>query len=232
MNNFFNRKIRFSQKPFTALLGILFALFTIFSLSACKKSVDYNDYVSELRGNIFLAETDGFFLRVYSVLKESPYATDGIPQETSHRTEVYLVAPEGNEVCNLTFTVNGQEYGGEMSFDNVKAEYSLSCTLDTSSADALPCRITYGTQEIELTAESVLRNTTLAPKAVLQSLISTEQELFSSMTDKYGFTGEIYLRLIYEDSPYYYVGIIDRNGNVTAFLINAETGKILAKRQS
>ena len=50
------------------------------------------------------------------------------------------------------------------------------------------------------------------------------------MTDKYGFSGEIYLRLIYEDSPYYYVGIIERNGTVHAFLINAQTGKILAKR--
>ena len=52
------------------------------------------------------------------------------------------------------------------------------------------------------------------------------------MTDKYGFTGEIYLRLIYEETAYYYVGIIDRNGNIYAFLVNAQTGKILAKRQS
>ena len=51
------------------------------------------------------------------------------------------------------------------------------------------------------------------------------------MTDKYGFSGEIYLRLIYEDSPYYYVGVINRNSEVNAFLLNAETGKILAKRK-
>ena len=53
-----------------------------------------------------------------------------------------------------------------------------------------------------------------------------------SMTDKYGFTGEIYIRLIYEDAPYYYVGIIDRNGTINAFLLNATSGKILAKRQT
>jgi uncharacterized membrane protein YkoI len=52
------------------------------------------------------------------------------------------------------------------------------------------------------------------------------------MTDKYGFKGEIYFRLIYEGNPYYYIGIINRNGEITAFLINAKTGKTLARRNS
>jgi hypothetical protein len=51
------------------------------------------------------------------------------------------------------------------------------------------------------------------------------------MTDKYGFTGEIYLRLLYEDAPYYYVGVINRKGEITAFLVNATTGKVLAQRK-
>ena len=50
------------------------------------------------------------------------------------------------------------------------------------------------------------------------------------MTDRNGFAGEIYLRLIYEDAPYYYVGIIDRNGGILALLVHSESGKILARR--
>lgn len=50
------------------------------------------------------------------------------------------------------------------------------------------------------------------------------------MTDANGFAGEIYLRLIYEDVPYYYVGIIDREGRIFALLVDSEDGKILAKR--
>ena len=72
----------------------------------------------------------------------------------------------------------------------------------------------------------------LTPEAALSNLVAEENALFSSLTDKYGFAGEIYIRLIYEDSPYYYVGVIDRNENIRAFLINAKTGKILAKRTS
>ena len=70
----------------------------------------------------------------------------------------------------------------------------------------------------------------VAPNDILKSVIAYDNELFESMTDKYGFKGEIYLRLLYEEAPYYYVGIINRNGDIYAFLINATTGKVLAKR--
>ena len=73
---------------------------------------------------------------------------------------------------------------------------------------------------------------TLSADKILDGLLHAEKPLFDSLTDRYGFAGEIYIRLLFESAPYYYVGVIDRSGNVTAFLINGETGKILAKRQS
>ena len=233
MNVFFNRNHLFlrPKKILCFLLVCLTALFS-FMFVGCKKTVRYTDYVSELRSNIFLAKTETLSLRIYSVSKETPYAADGVPQETSQRTEVYLIAPEGDEDCSLIFTVGGKEYGGEMSFDNVRAEYYFYCTLDTSALQEIVCKITYGGVESELTATSVRTETTLSPEKVLNGLIEAEKALFNGLTDKYGFAGEIYIRLIFEESPYYYVGVIDRNGNITAFLINGETGKILAKRTS
>ena len=119
-----------------------------------------------------------------------------------------------------------------MSFDNVKGDYYFSCTLDVSNLSALSCRIRYGETERTLNAVSVRDESTLSPEAALSALQLAENELFQAMTDKYGFVCEIYLRLIYEDSAYYYVGVIDREGKTNAFLLNATTGKILAKRQS
>ncbi len=214
----------------TIVLLLSFALF--FSFAACKKKINYFDYVSELRSNIFLAESEDFSLRIYAVNKETPYVTDGIKKEISTLTEVYLTAPSGNQEYTLSFTVNGRDYGGEMSFDNVKADYYFSCTLDVSSLSSIECNIECGKEKTTLTATSVLSSATLSPQIVLKTLQSAEHELFSSLTDKYGFAGEIYIRLIYEDSPYYYVGVIDRESHIYAFLINAETGKILARRQS
>ena len=203
-----------------------------FFLTACKKQVDYFQYVSELRSNIFLAQTESFSLRIYSVTKETPYVADGVPKELSTRTEVYLTAPSGDKTCEIFFQANGKEYGGEMSYDNVKAEYYYSCSLNTSSLSQITCKIIYEESEMQVNASSVLNANTLSAKDVLNVLQTKESELFTAMTDKYGFAGEIYLRLIYEDAPYYYVGLIERNGRINAFLINAQTGKILAKRQS
>lgn len=214
------------------LLILVFASLFLLGFSACKNEVRYFDYVSELRSNIFLAEADGFALRAYAVEKENPYLADGVKRETSTRTEVYLVAPSGDKTCNISFTVDGKAYGGEMSFDNVKAEYYYSCTLDVSATTEICFALEYGETQLELVAAAVKTEATLTPENALNALIASESELFEGLTDKYGFAGEIYLRLIFEENPYYYIGVTDRNGNTTAFLMNAETGKVLAKRQS
>ena len=217
----------------TALLKSILLLFTFLAIavfSGCKKEFDYSPYVSELRSNILLASTDGFSLRIYAVDKENPYIPDGIPHECNPRIEVYLTAPEGKDACQIYFSLDGQEYGGEMSYDNVKAEYFYACSLNISQVKTLPCKIEYGKQTIQLTALSIRQENTLSAQDILKKLQETEGELFESLTDQYGFAGEIYIRLIYEENPYYYVGIIEKDGKINAFLLNAQTGKLLAKR--
>ncbi|MBR2646416.1 MAG: hypothetical protein IKD47_02530 [Clostridia bacterium] len=234
MKNFQAKKTVFSRltKLVGQILATLFVLFFSFSCVSCKKTVEYFDYVSELRSNIFICETETLSLRVYAVRKESPYATDGIPKESVPRAEVRLVAPSFDKTCQLSFSIHGKTYGGEMSFDNVKTEYYYACTLDISALREIVCKIEYGDTAVEMTAKSVLTERTIPAKTALKNIYHEEKALFDSLTDRYGFAGEIHIRLLYEDAPYYYVGVIDRSGNINAFLVNAETGKILAKRQS
>lgn len=212
---------------FILLLGGVFCL----TLFGCNRNVDYFSYVSEFRNNIFLAENDKLSLRIYSVTKENPYLADGVAHESTPRTEIFLLAPDGTQTYTLTLRVDGKEYGGELSYDNVKSEYFLSFSLDVSSFKELPCLLTYGERQVQLTAVSVLRNETVEAETVLKNVRTHSPELFESMTDKYGFLGEIYLRLLYEDAPYYYVGVINRKGEIHAFLVNATTGKVLAHRK-
>lgn len=232
MNIFSSAKTYQQKKLWQIFLFPLFLLSCIFLFPSCNKTVEYFDYVSELRSNIFLAKTETFDLRIYATVKESPYSPDGVPRECFSRLEAYLLSPEGNKSVCLSMQIDGQTQGGEMSYDNVKGEYYYACSLDVSTLSSIPCAITYGEESIELIASSVVTKDTISPQAALEKVKAENSELFSTMTDKYGFAGEIYLRLLYEDSPYYYVGIINRNGGCTAFLLNAETGKILAKRES
>ena len=214
-------------RPICFFLCILLALFT----SGCKHEINYFDYVSELRSNIFLAENEDVRLRIYSVVKEYPYATDGIAHEKTARTEVYLLAPDGTQNYTITLYIEDNEYGGELSYDNVKGEYFLSFSLDTSNLREIACDLSCGETQIQCTAASVLRENTLVAQDILANVQSYSPDLCQEMTDKYGFAGEIYLRLLYEDAPYYYVGVINRKGEITAFLVNATTGKVLAQRK-
>ena len=226
MNRFFHKKwICFS-------LSLLLFCSILLSLTACKKRVDYFSYVSELRDNIFLAETEDYSLQAYSIIKETPYFADGIVMECSRRIEVRFIAPQGDKNCSISFTVDGKNYGGEFSFDNVKTEYFWSCSLDISTLSKIDFNLVYDGQPLEMQAVSVLNGTELSPRAILNCLQKENLDIFNGLTDKYGFSGEIYIRLIYEENPYYYVGIIDRNGKIYAFLLNATTGKILAKRET
>lgn len=211
-------------------MALLF-LALILPLSACSKSVDYFSYVSELRDNVFIAQSQDYSLRVYSVAKEHPYIADGVKNDVSRRAEFYLCAPSGNENHTISFSVNGEAFQGELSYDNVKGEYYYFCSLDISFLQEIECVFTTEHGSFSLVAKSIKTPATLTAQSVLNCVINSQVELFSSLTDEYGFAGEIYLRLLYEDSPYYYVGVIERNGNVTAFLLNGETGKILATRK-
>lgn len=225
-----------SQKKLTFCHNFLrFVFFTTLVticalLIGCKKAVNRFDSVSEIRSNILLASNDEFSLRIYIGEREVPYSADGVARETSPRFDAYMVAPNGTKTYNFHFKIGNDTYGGEMSYDNVKGEYYYFCTLAVGQLDELSCEISYDESRVVLTAKSVLTEHTLSPKQILQKLEDTETEFFAGLTDRYGFAGEIYVRLIFEDKPYYYVGVIDRKGNASAFLLNAETGKLLAKR--
>jgi len=102
MHLFLNKKLM-RRSLFQTVVFAVIALCVglCLTLCSCGKSIDYFSYVSELRNNIFLAEHEDIRLRVYSVVKETPYVADGIARERSPRTEIYLFAPEGTETYNL-----------------------------------------------------------------------------------------------------------------------------------
>ncbi len=232
MNAFFSFLHGYAVKKHVRFFALVFLFFTflLFPFSACSKTVDYFSYVSELRDNVFLAQSEEYSLKIYSVVKEHPYIADGIKNEVSNRAEFYLYAPNGKKDYCISFSVNGENFQGDMSFDHVKGEYYYFCSLDIASEQEITCDFTAENENFSLCAKTVKTPSTLDAKSILNCVLANQSDLFSSLTDSYGFAGEIYLRLLYEDFPYYYVGVIDRNANATAFLLNGETGKILASR--
>lgn len=220
------------RRAFSFTLAILFLFAFLALFVSCKKSEDYFSYLSEYRSNLFLAETEHFSVRVYALEKEHPFVADGMVGEKTKRAELYITAKDGSESCTVLFHADNQKYGGEASYDSVKREYFYSCAVDISSLPSLPLSVQFGDSKYEVTAHSVKETDTLSGEQILNILQEKETALFTSLTDKNGFSAEIHLRLLYEEAPYYYVGVVEKTGKITAFLLDAKTGEILAKRES
>lgn len=232
-------KKKISTTPIARFAWFTVGIFVIVATGFCfflpifknATALDYFDYVSELRSNILTAETELYSLKIYAVEKEYPYSADGIKRETTARTEIYFTAPSGDKTCKISFFLNGEKREGEASYDNVKAEYFLSDPVDCSSVESLDLNISYGEDSFTMTAKTVKTDKTLSPRQALTKLRENAPSTFENLTIENAFVGEIYLRLISEDAPYYYIGLIEKNGNIQAYLLNSETGKILAKRE-
>ena len=218
---------------FRAVFTAAFVTVFCFGAFGCKKSkTDLFDNVSELRDNVFIAQCDDVYLQIYSIVRETPYLADGIRRELSRFSEFHITAPAAYNRVDISFEINGKRYGGDTSYDNVKSEYFYSCSVDLSNEKSLPVKLNCGGKELSVNANSVITENTVTPKRALNALYRAEKDKIDGLTDKYGFAGEIRVRLIYEEAPYYYIGIIEKNGRVSAYLMNAENEKILAKRES
>ena len=211
-------------------LILLLLLPTLFLITACSPKIDYEDYIAEQRSNVLVYSGENYHVAVHDVKREYPHVADGYAGELTHRTELFISAPEGTTHCHVKFFVGGKSHGGEASFDSVKREYYYSCNEDVSNLYSLPIKLQFGDTVYEVTAASVRTQKTISPKQAILLVSAENEDLFTSLRNKNSFLGELYVRLLYEDAPYYYVGVVDRNGNITAFLLDAETGKILARR--
>ena len=209
---------------------LLSALCSLLFFSGCKRALDLPEYVSEYRNNLFLYKGEDFSVRMQNVVKEYPYVADGYKGEMTQRVEITITAPPSTEACKISFYVNGTEHTGEASYDSVKRHFYYSCGADVQNVHTVPIRLSFDGAEREITLTSVKTDDLLSLKDVLSYAFESEKELLTKLAPNKEFEGELYVRLLYEENPFYYVGIVDRNGKVTALLLDGKTGKVLAKR--
>ena len=65
----------------------------------------------------------------------------------------------------------------------------------------------------------------------LSCVVEHDRELFDSMTANGLFDGEIFIRLLYDEGCYYYVGVCNKQKNIKAYLLDGERGKIIATKE-
>lgn len=199
------------------------------ALTACG-TPDYSAHVSEARSDLFCAQTEEFSVTLACVQREYPFLADGIACSQSTLIEITLEDCQNAENYSVFLTLDGVRLGGEMTYRNIRNDYFFSQSVKQFPEGSVSLCVEWENESREIAATSVKNERTLTIKEALDCAVSAEKEHVQAMTENGTFCGEFYVRLLRRDKNYYYVGIIDRNGNTLALLLDGESGEVLAKR--
>lgn len=212
------------KKFLIAAAGLFVALC---ALSGCSKSITYSDYISEKRSDIYLYAGDDIAIKIYCSQREQPYAADGIKGDMSDFIEIFVTLPKNPE----TVEINAGGVGGEMNYRAVENDFYLSFTAQPYNTESVEIQLDCDGEVNSYTVQSVKSGALISCEQALNCVIDHDKELFDSLTEGKLFSGEIYVRLLYDNGCYYYVGVCDRQKNVSAYLVDGERGKIIASKK-
>lgn len=210
-----------------AICAALSTTAALTALSGCMKKVDYTKYVSEKRSNIFMYEDDSAAVKIHCSKKEQPYAADGYKGEMSDLVEIYVTLPKVYD----TVEVSVETFQGEMSYQAVEKRFYLSLSAPEFTTQSVDVTLNYDGESKTVSALSVKDGGVMSCDDAVKCVAEHAKELFDSLTSNGLFDGEIFVRLLYDEGCYYYVGVCDKSKHVTAYLIDGEKGKVISTKE-
>ncbi|MGN1372788.1 MAG: hypothetical protein ACI4VK_01920 [Candidatus Coproplasma sp.] len=216
------------KKIFVSGICLCLAASCLAVLPSCSKGVDYNNYVSENRREVYLCKEDTYELKIFCSDRETPYCCDGVKGDMTTVCEVYYK-------CNSSpssVTVDVEGYSGEMSYMSVSNSFYLSFSCDCFNKESLDVKLNVDGKDKEIKANNVFEAGTIDWQSALKGVIEYDGERFENLTQRNRFLGEIGVRLIYNDGCYYYVSVCDRENKVKAYLVDGKSGRIITERES
>ncbi|MBE7089111.1 MAG: hypothetical protein E7370_06350 [Clostridiales bacterium] len=192
----------------------------------CKENIDFNEYISEKRTDLYFYADDNLTVKLYNGLRESPYNADGIKGEITPFCEIYCYFKTNPK----TVKIKALTVEGEMNYNSIKNCYYLSLGEEIDFGKSVQISLDCDKNSVEFTAQSVIDSATLTCEEALLCAVDHNESLFKGMCKKKVFNGEIFVRLLYDEGCFYYVGVCDKSGKITAYLIDGETGKVIAEK--
>ncbi len=212
------------MKKLSFLVAVLCLAAALFC--GCARGVDYPAFISEKRTDIFIYKDDDKEIKIYCSEREQPYAADGIMGDICPIVEIFVTLPKNPQ--ELEVSVESVE--GEMNYRSVENCFYLSFTAAAFGKASVDVTLTYDGKSETFSALSVRYAGVMSCEQAVLCAAEHDKELFESLMKKGAFDGEIYVRLLYDEGCYYYVGVCDKSKKITAYLVDGEKGKVIAKK--
>ncbi len=221
------------NKIIKKLVGLVCVVLVLFFSISCKENVDLSIYVSGLRVGIYEGVTDEYKITVYSETRESPFLLDGFVGENKNFLTIKLDKETGS--CDgVSVLISYDDYSCNGVFDYNPLNGKFTCEIEVPK---LPTNsnilATIKSEELEKSCELLTQKqaSTIDYKTALNSLKKAEPDLIKELFENTNVATEIHVRLIAEEGKnYYYIGLVQKDGKIKAFLVDGKEGKILAQR--
>lgn len=212
-----------------SIIALLIAVLTAAGVAAgCAKQINYLDYVSEKRTNVYVYEDDSVLIKINCSYKEQPYAADGIRGEVGGLCEIFVSLPKNPQELEVSF----EGFGGEMNYRAVDNLYYLSFTAEPFDKNSVEVTLSADGKTDVYTALTVIYAGVMSCDDAVLCVIDHDKTLFENLTVNGVFDGEIFVRLLYDEGCYYYVGVCNKQKHISAFLIDGERGKVIATKET
>ncbi len=215
-----------------AILFIVILTLT-FIASSCKNSIDLTVYVSEVRSGIYDGAINNYNVSVYATEREDPFIADGFVGTVKKILTVKLEGVNSSiDDASITLNYDDYEVSGNFVYSPLSGKYVAEIFVDKLPATpTVKGSLKSGDNTFDLELKSKVLSGNLTYKEVLEKVKDQDAKRVEELFNNKSVATEIHIRLISDNTKnYYYVGFSEKSGKIYAYLVDAKTGEILAKK--
>lgn len=221
------------MRKINVFLACLVAIMSSFTLFGCKNSPDFSKYVTELRQNIYYGETENYKVKCFYGFREAPFIIDGNKGDKVYGLTFRLL---DKELISSSYTLNFKykDFNFRTAFKLNEVSNALEAFIELKdfAENSFSIDVSSASFVENVTLSSIVDSKALDYKSALNKLYSSSPSLINNYCNDNGeFLGEIHMRIIVKDNlSYWYIGLVNEQGDLKALLMNANTGEVLAIR--
>ena len=212
---------------FMALISICLAL-----LSSCASSTTLSMYVSQRRTGVYSGSAEEYSVTVYAEERETPFITDGYVGEIKNYL-IVRIEKQGTALDNASIFITYDDVLVDASFtyNPLNGKYTLEQQVDRLPiSKTLKVEIADKEKRVEVTLNSLVLDEVMDVNKVLKCVQNYDKQVVNSLFKNGQIGAEIRVRLVCgEGRNYYYVGFANSKKTI-AYLVDALTGEVLAKK--
>ena len=192
---------------------------------SCQKHSDLSKYIVNLQSDIFYGENGDIKLKGgYSYCLEQG-------EKVYFLTFKLLEKEMDNASYSISFMLD-KEYSSTFSLSPVTNSLTTKVEILPFSQKEFTVSVFVGSERYDINMLSLLPSSVVSPVDAVNSLLDSQPELINLYKNENGgYDLSIEVRIIVKnEKAFYYVGLIDKNKQLKALLIDGQTKEVLAIR--